>query len=57
MILIDYNFPCDIEHISTKQEGNFVLLKFSFRGKITLASIYGPNEDRPQFYKNLKQKY
>ena len=57
MLLINYNFPCDIEHISTKQEGNFVLLKFSFRGKITLASIYGPNEDRPQFYKNLKQKY
>ena len=24
--------------------------------KITLVSIYGPNEDKPNFYKNLKQK-
>ena len=24
--------------------------------EITLVNLYGPNEDRPQFYENLKQK-
>ena len=57
MILINNNFPCDIGQILTDKEGNFVLLELKIQGKkITLASIYGPNEDRPQFYNNLKQK-
>ena len=55
MLLINYNFPCDTEHVLTDKEGNFVLLNLSFSGKITLASIYGPNEARPQFYNNHEQ--
>ena len=38
-------------------EGNFVIMELKLlEEKITLASIYGPNEDKPSFYRNLKQK-
>ena len=34
-----------------------MILEITIKGKkITLVNIYGPNEDRPQFYSNLKQK-
>ena len=33
-----------------------ILLELKIHGKITLANIYGPYEDRAQFYNNLKQK-
>ena len=56
-ILINNNFPCDIGQILTDKKGNFVLLELKIQAKkIALASIYGPNEDCPQFYNNLKQK-
>ena len=33
------------------------MLEITVRGKkITLGNLYGPNEDRPQFYSNIKQK-
>ena len=35
----------------------FFMLEMTIKGKkITLVNLYGPNEDRPQFYSNIKQK-
>ena len=57
MILINSNFSCDVGQIITDPDGNFVIMELKVLDKkITLASIYGPNEDKPQFYRNLKQK-
>ena len=34
-----------------------MILEITIKGKkIALVNIYGPNEDRPQFYSNIKQK-
>ena len=58
MVLINNNFSCDVGQIITDPDGNFVIMELKILDKkITLASIYGPNEDKPQFYRNLKQKY
>lgn len=56
MILINNNFSCDIGRVITDPDGNFVIaeLKMNDR-KIVLTSIYGPNDDQPQFYKKLQQ--
>ena len=36
--------------------GNWVILDISVNNiRFTLVSIYGPNEDNPDFYKNIKQ--
>ena len=37
--------------------GNYLIMEITIKGKkITLVNIYGPNEDRPQFYSNIRQK-
>ena len=56
MILVNNNFEHDIGRIVADPNGNFLILEITIKGKkITLVNIYGPNEDRPQFYSNLKQ--
>ena len=57
MILLNNNFQHDIGRIVTGPNGNFLILEITIKGKkFTLVNIYGPNEDRPQFYDNLRQK-
>ena len=57
MILINNNFHCDTGQILTDPEGNFVIMELNLHTKkITLVSIYGPNDDKPNFYKNIQQK-
>ena len=57
MILLNNNFQHDIGRVVTDPNGNFIILEISLKGKkITLVNIYGPNEDCPQFYLNIKQK-
>ena len=57
MILINNNLACDTGQILTDPDGNFIIMELTtLTKKITLVSIYGPNEDKPNFYKNLKQK-
>ena len=57
MILINNNFACDTGQILTDPDGNFIIMELTILTKrITLVSIYGPNEDKPNFYKNPKQK-
>ena len=56
MILINNNFPCDIGRTLIDPNGNFIIMELKMSDKtLTLASIYGPNDDRPQFYKILRK--
>ena len=56
MILINNNFACDIGRVLTDPNGNYVILELNIQDKkILLVSLYGPNDDRPNFYRNLKQ--
>lgn len=55
MILINNNFACDIGRTLTDPNGNYIITELTVSDKkITLVSLYGPNEDKPQFYKNLR---
>ena len=57
MVLLNNNFQHDIGRIVTDPNGNFLILEITVKGKkITLVNIYGPNEDRPQFYSNKNKK-
>ena len=54
MILINNNFHCDIGQILTDPEGNFVIMELNrHTKKIILVSIYGSNDDKPNFYENI----
>ena len=58
MILLTNNFDQQVERIKTDPNGNYIILIMTIQGKkVTLVNIYGPNEDNPQFYRNLKEKY
>ena len=58
MILLNNNFEQQVESIKTDPNGNYIILNMTIQGKkVTLVNIYGPNEDNPQFYRNLKEKY
>ena len=60
MILIDNNFACDTGQILTDPDGNFIIIELTILTKrITLVSIYGPNENKPNFYKkkNSSKRY
>ena len=57
MVLINNNFDQKVNKVKIDKNGNFLILNMTIEGKeITLVNLYGPNEDRPQFYENLKQK-
>ena len=57
MVLINNNFDQEVTKVIRDTNGNFIILEIIVqKQKITLANIYGPNEDKPQFYNNLKQK-
>ena len=56
MILLNNNFQHDIGRIVTDPNGIFLILEITIKGKkFTLVNIYGPNEDRPQIYDNIRQ--
>lgn len=58
MVLINNNFDQKVENFKTDVNGNFILLDMKIQGtKVTLINLYGPNEDNPQFYRTLKEKY
>ena len=56
MVLINNNFDQEVTMVRDPN-GNVLILEISIqKQKIILVNIYGPNEDKPQFYKNRKQK-
>ena len=57
MTLINNNFDQEVTNVVRDPNGNFLILEMYIqKQKIILVNIYGPNEDKPQFYKKLKQK-
>ena len=52
------NFEYHVKDIDKDNEGNYLIvnLEIAKMHKITLVNIYGPNEDKPEFYKNIKEK-
>lgn len=58
LVLFNNNFEHKVERVKKDSKGNYIILDIIIQGKrITLVNLYGPNEDNPQFYSNLKQKY
>ena len=48
MVLINNNFDQEVTKVVKDPNGNFIILEIIVqKQKITLANIYGPNEDRP----------
>ena len=51
-ILFNNNLEYKIVNIKKDGEGNFILLDMIIEDKkLTLVTIYGPNEDRPDFFR------
>ena len=57
MTLINDNFEQKVKRIKTDESGTFMILDMVIEDKeVTLVNIYGPNNDNPQFYEQMKQK-
>ena len=57
MIIMNNNFEYKVERVKTDKNGNYIILDVDIQGKrITLENLYGPNQDNPNFYTNIKQK-
>ena len=55
IILLNNNFQHMIGRVIKDPNGNFLMLEITIKGKkITLVNLYGPNEDRLQFYLNIR---
>ena len=53
-ILFNNTFSYKINQVKKCPDGNYVLAKVSFLNRtVAVGSIYGPNEDNPEFYKEL----
>ena len=51
MVLLNNNFE---QKVKTDKNGNYIILDMEIQGReISLASIYGLNEDNPNFYETL----
>ena len=56
-ILFRNNFEFSIHNTYRDQNGNIILLDISISDqRLTFVNIYGPNDDSPDFYDNLKEK-
>ncbi|MEW8548783.1 MAG: reverse transcriptase domain-containing protein, partial [Candidatus Thiodiazotropha sp.] len=57
MVLFNNNFEYEVGKIIRDADGNYIILEVTIGGKkIILVNIYGPNDDKPQFYKEIKLK-
>jgi hypothetical protein len=57
MILLRDNFEQKVEATHVDENGNYILLDIvMYEKRITLANIYGPNGDNPEFYENIFKK-
>ena len=57
-ILFNNNFEYKITEIIRDNYGNYIIPNILIEQKysITLVNIYGPNQDNPDFYRDLRQK-
>jgi len=55
-ILIKNGIDCKIHNFQKDDSGNWIALDMSLNNiRITLISLYGPNDDKPTFYQNIKK--
>ena len=58
MILLNNNFEHKVEFVNSDVKGNYIILDINIEGqKFTLVNLYEPNDDKPKFYKEIRQKY
>ena len=56
IILINNTFEYETGRVIKDQNGNFIVVELTIADKkITLVNLYGPNEDKPQFFTELQQ--
>lgn len=56
MILINNTFEYEIGKIVKDPNGNFIIVELTISDKrLSRVNIYGPNDDKPQFYRTLHQ--
>ncbi len=56
-ILFNRNLDYNIHNIYKDNDGNVIILDIEiYNQRLTLANIYGPNRDDPQFYINVTQQ-
>ena len=54
MILIPKEIPCNVLNSFSSNDGNRISIVAKLYGKtMTISSIYGPNDDNPNFFKDL----
>ena len=57
MVLLNNNFKHKVERVNSDVNGNYIILDINIEGqKFTLVNLYGPNDDKPKFYKEIRQK-
>lgn len=58
MILLNNNFEHKVEKVITDINGNYLMLDINIQGQnFILVNVYGPNEDKPKFYTELRKQY
>ena len=51
MLLLNNNFEQKVKKVKKDKNGNYIILGIEIQRKdITLANIYGSNEDNPNFF-------
>ena len=56
-ILLNNKLDYNIHSTKVDKNGNWVVLDISINDvRVSLVSIYGPNEDNPDFYNNIKSE-
>ena len=56
MILLNNNFEYKVEKGITATNGNYIILDINIEGNMfTLINLYGPNDDKPNCYKEIRQ--
>ncbi len=54
-VLVNNNFDFKVRNIQRDQAGNWIVLDITMLSMdITLVCLYGPNDDQPRFYDNMK---
>ena len=52
------NFEYKVEKVISDINGIYIILDINIEGKkFTLINLYGPNNDKPNFYKELRRTY
>ena len=50
----EWGFEANFSSYTTNSRGVMVLINNNIEGKqITLVNLYGPNDDKPEFYENI----